>query len=66
MANQHLNTVALSCSNVVFAAISGVLAGLGSLGVLNISTTAGYGTGGLSGIWPEKVPVRAGTIEPSS
>jgi len=44
MANQHLNTVALSCSKVVFAAISGALAGFGLLDVLNIATTVGQGT----------------------
>ena len=55
MANHTANTVALSCSNVVFAAIScGALgmigaAGFGMLVVLNIATTVGQGTGGLFG-----------------
>ena len=50
MANQHLNTVALSCSKVVFCVISGALAGLGSLVVFNIATTADHVTGGLFGV----------------
>ena len=67
MANQHLNSVALSGSNVVFAAISGALAGLGSLVVLNIATTVGQGTGGFYSVCSKAVPVGAGAaMTPSS
>ena len=50
MANHNAKTVALSCSNVVFAAISGALAGFGMLVVLNIATTVGQGTGYFSSV----------------
>ena len=71
MANQHLNIIALPCSNVVFAAISGALgmigaAGFGMLVVLNIAMTVGQGTCGLSDSWLEKVPVGTGVASPSS
>ena len=65
MAKYIASTVALSCSSVVFWAISGGVGGGGGLGmfvVVNNTITPGQSTGGLSGsICPAVVPVGEGT-----
>mmetsp|Transcript_12447 Transcript_12447/g.25451 ORF Transcript_12447/g.25451 Transcript_12447/m.25451 type:complete len:244 (-) Transcript_12447:108-839(-) len=55
MSNQHLKIVALSCSNVAFAAISG--AGFRTVIILNFDSSC-HGTG-LTSIWPEVAPAGA-------